>query len=313
MKILVTGGAGFIGAHLVGALTDLGHSVAVIDNLSTGKRANLSEHVSLTKTDVRDADAIADTFARERPTIAIHLAAQMNVRKSLIDSPADASVNIMGSLSVFRAAFGSGVRRLIFASSGGGIYGEQADYPCRESALPRPESPYGISKLAAEHYGRQYAESRGGQFVALRLANVYGPRQNPEGEAGVVSLFLSNLLEGRPSTIFGDGEQTRDFVWVGDAVEAFLKAMEGPAGIYNVGTGRETHIIDLYRCLERLTGQELPLRREAAIPGEVRRNVLSPDRARMHLGWTARRTLLGGLEETVRLVRGSAPVAARRS
>jgi UDP-glucose 4-epimerase len=313
MKIVVTGGAGFIGSHLMAALAELGHSMVVIDNLSTGTRANLPENVSLTTADVQDADRLADAFAREQPTLAIHLAAQANVRRSLTDPRADAEVNVLGSLSVFRAAFGSGVRRVIFASSGGAIYGEPSDGPCRESALPGPSSPYGIAKLAAEHYGRQCAEAMGGQFVALRLANVYGPRQNPLGEAGVVSLFLSNLLAGRPSTIFGDGEQTRDFVWIGDVVDAFLKAMDGPTGVYNVGTGRETHIIDLYRCLERLTGLQTPLRREDAVLGEVRRSVLSSERARMHLGWSARRSLLDGLEETVQFVRRSAPAVARPS
>lgn len=302
MKILITGGAGFIGSHLVDALVERGHIPAVVDNLSTGKRENLPRSVEVTEADVRDVAAMKEIFGREHPDIVFHLAAQMNVRKSLMDPRQDADVNILGSLAVFRAALGSGARRVIYASSGGAIYGEQPEYPCRESATPRPSSPYGVSKLAAEHYGRQCAESNGGDFVALRLANVYGPRQNPEGEAGVVSLFLTNLLGDRPSTVFGDGQQTRDFVWVGDVVDAFLKAVDGPAGVYNVGTGRETSILDLYRHMERLSEARSPLHHEPAIPGEVRRNALSSKEAGLHLGWSARRDLREGLEETIRSV-----------
>jgi UDP-glucose 4-epimerase len=302
MNILVTGGAGFIGSHLVDALVVRDHVVSVIDDLSTGRRANIPGPVSLDVVDVRDSRLLEEIFARERPEVVFHLAAQMNVRKSLSDPLEDAAVNVMGSIGVFQAAFGSGVRRVIFASSGGAIYGEQPDYPCRESDLPRPSSPYGVSKLAAEHYGRQCAESSGAEFVALRLGNVYGPRQNPKGEAGVVSLFLSRLLEGRPSTLFGDGGQTRDFVWVGDVVDAFVKAIEGPAGVYNVGTGRETAVLDLYRQVERASGVRGSLRQAAAVPGEVRRNVLCAERARRQLGWSPRKSLSEGLEETVRFL-----------
>jgi len=305
MNIIVTGGAGFIGSHLVDALAERGLDVVVIDNLSTGRRENLPRNVSLIEADVRDADKMEAIFSRKRPSLVFHLAAQMNVRRSLVDPRLDADVNILGSLAVFKAAARSRARRVLFASSGGAIYGEQQELPCRESAVPSPSSPYGIAKLAVELYGRQHAEVGAFDFVALRLANVYGPLQNPEGEAGVVSLFLSNLLEGRSSAIFGDGEQTRDFVWVGDVVDAFLKGVDGPPGVYNVGTGQETGVLELYRRLERLTGTQLPPRWLAAIPGEVRRNVLSADRARTHLGWTARQSLRDGLDETVKSVRSS--------
>jgi UDP-glucose 4-epimerase len=303
MNILVTGGAGFIGSHLVDALVARDHVVSVVDNLSTGRRENLPPHALLHVVDVRDPMLLEELFARERPEVVFHLAAQMNVRKSLSDPREDADVNVLGSLGVFQAAFGSGARRVVFASSGGAIYGEQPEYPCRESDLPRPSSPYGAAKLAAEHYGRQCAESNGREFVALRLANVYGPRQNPSGEAGVVSLFLSRLLEGRPSTLFGDGGQTRDFVWVGDVVEAFVRALDAPAGIYNIGTGVETSVLELYRQLERASGLRGSLRQAAAIPGEVRRNVLCTEQARIHLGWNANRTILEGLAETVHILR----------
>jgi len=297
-KVLVTGGAGFIGSHLVDGLYRLGYSIIVVDDLSTGRREYLPQDVSVIEEDVRNRAALGRIFSRERPEVVFHLAAQMNVRKSLCDPALDAEVNILGSLSLFQAAVESGVRRLIYASSGGAIYGEQPEYPCRESDTPCPSSPYGISKLAAEHYGRHLAAAAGREFVALRLANVYGPRQNPRGEAGVVALFLSGMLSGHAPTVFGDGGQTRDFVWIGDVVEAFVNAVKGPTGFYNVGTGEETRIIDLYERLGHATGFFNPPNRAAEIFGEVRRNALSVEQARSHLSWSPRTSLSRGLLET---------------
>jgi UDP-glucose 4-epimerase len=298
MKILVTGGAGFIGSHLVEALDRLGHSVCVVDNLSTGLREQVPAGVPLATIDVRDRDALAGLFARERPDAVFHLAGQMNVRTSLWDPAMDAEVNVLGSLSVFKNAIAAGARRIVFASSGGAVYGEQPKVPCRESALPSPASPYGISKLAGEHYGRQLCKDAGVGFVALRLANVYGPRQNPKGEAGVVALFLSELLSGRSSKVFGDGTQTRDFIWVGDVVNAFLEAMDAPPGIYNIGTGVETRIRDLYERLEVCAGTFGSLIHVAHNAGEVRRNALSCERARDSFGWTPQMKLEDGLRKT---------------
>jgi UDP-glucose 4-epimerase len=316
LKVLVTGGAGFIGSHLVEELLRLGHSIVVVDNLWTGRRENLPRDVTLIELDIRDRVALQRTLELERPEIVFHLAAQINVRKSLVDPLPDADVNVMGSLSLFQAALGNGVRRLIYASSGGAIYGDQAAYPCRESDAPRPSSPYGISKLAAEQYGRHLAETAGRDFVALRIANVYGPRQNSLCEAGVVALFLSKMLSGCAPTIFGDGGQTRDFIWVGDVVGAFVKSMHGPPGTYNVGTGKETRITDLYERLARVVGFSDAPRQAKEIFGELRRNALAVERSSQSLGWSPQTSLSTGLEATARFYKGTVltlGAAGRRS
>jgi UDP-glucose 4-epimerase len=293
MKILVTGGAGFIGSHLVDEVAARGHSVSVLDDLSTGLRENLPGSIRLSKTDLRSGDLRSLLFAEE-PEVVIHLAAQMNVRKSVAGPEADAEVNILGSVRLFQAAADAGVRRIVFASSGGTVYGEHPGRPSLESDLPQPVSPYGIAKLAAEHYGRHLVR----EFVALRLANVYGPRQNPRGEAGVVALFLHAMLEGRPPLILGDGLQTRDFLWVGDAVAALVRALDGPVGTFNIGTGRETSVDEIYRRLTEITGfQEQPSRLRTH-SGDVRRNVLCPDLARERLQWSPTMDLARGLRAT---------------
>jgi UDP-glucose 4-epimerase len=293
MRILVTGGAGFIGSHLVDDLCRRDHSVSVLDNFSTGLRANLPKAIPIREGELRD-DILHDLLRREHPEVIVHLAAQMNVRRSVAAPEADAETNILGSLRLFRAASECGVRRVVFASSGGTIYGEHSGRPSCESDLPRPTSPYGISKLTAEHYGRFLAP----EFVALRLANVYGPRQNPRGEAGVVALFLDAMMRGRSPAIVGDGLQTRDFLWVGDAVAAFVRALEGPVGTYNIGTGRETSINEVFHRLSRITAFEKAPLRLPAVSGEVRRNVLCSDLARTELGWSPQIHLSRGLEAT---------------
>ncbi len=302
MKVLVTGGAGFIGCHLVDSLLAASLEVAVLDNLSTGSRDNIPRNVPLFNVDIRSGGACRELLHQERPEIVIHLAAQMNVRHSIAHPVADAEVNFLGSLNILEASAGEKVRRVIFASSGGAIYGDQLEYPCRESAPPRPVSPYGIAKLAVEAYGPHFAEVEGMEFTALRLANVYGPRQNPRGEAGIVALFLHKMMEGQAPVILGDGEQTRDFVWIGDVVDAFRLALTGPPGIYNIGTGRETSVNGVLSLLSRMAGFFGKAEFRPAVRGELRRNALSPDLAKKALDWVPSTALEQGLEETVKCV-----------
>src|SRR5579884_842476 len=222
MRILVTGGAGFIGSHTVDALVAAGHDVAVLDDLSSGRRDQVNPAARLHAADLRDAAAVSNLFGSERPEVVYHLAAQMDVRRSVADPAFDASVNLVGFLNLIEAGRRNGLRRVIFASTGGAIYGEQERFPCDEEHPLRPVSPYGVAKLATEKYLYFYRAEYGLEYLALRYANVYGPRQDPHGEAGVVAIFCGRMLAGQPVTIFGDGEQTRDYVFVGDVVRANL-------------------------------------------------------------------------------------------
>jgi UDP-glucose 4-epimerase len=310
-KILVTGGAGFVGSHLVERLIRDGCPVTVVDDLSTGRLDQVAPEARFIHADIRDGSKTLEIFSRESPEVVIHLAGQANVRWSLADPEYDLNVNVLGSISVFKASVKAGVRRVVFASSGGAVYGDQPIYPCRESDPPSPSSPYGISKLAAELYGKSILRASGIALTILRLANVYGPRQDPTGEAGVVALFLSELLADGVPTIFGDGGQTRDFVWVGDVVEAFVKSTQGPEGTYNVGTGKETRILDLYAEVGHVLGTIVPPRAAPPVRGEVRRNVLSVDQAEELLGWTARMDLPTGLLETAEHFKKASPVRDR--
>lgn len=307
MKLLVTGGAGFIGSHVVDGLLQQGHSVAVVDNLSTGRRNNVPPQARLIEEDIRDAHALFRILEEESPHVVLHLAAQMNVRRSLEDPAWDASINVLGSIHLFQACARVGVRRIVFASSGGAVYGERLRGHCRESDVPRPSSPYGIGKLAAEHYGRSLVERGGPEFTVLRLANVYGHGQNPAGEAGVVALFLREMKEGRSPVIFGGGDQTRDFVWVADVAEAFARALGAPCGIYNIGTGKNTSVLEIYDLLKNALAFQGEPRHLERISGEIHRNVLSITRARRKLGWTPKTELQRGLEEIVRRETGPRP------
>jgi UDP-glucose 4-epimerase len=298
MKTLVTGGAGFIGSHLVERLVCLGHEVMVIDNFSTGRRENLPRSIGVAEIDLRDGEHLRAFFLEGRPDVVFHLAAQMNVRRSLENPAFDAEVNILGSLHVFEAASRARVARVVFASSGGAVYGEGVRIPCREIDLPRPISPYGVAKLAGEHYGRYFSDGGSFKFVSLRLANVYGPRQDPAGEAGVVSIFLEQMQEGRSPTLFGCGRQTRDFVFVEDVVQAFIQAGVGPPGIYNIGTGSETSIRELFGYIKEITDFAGEAEEEPAIPGEVARNALCIGQARSALGWSPAVRLEAGLQAT---------------
>ncbi len=305
MKLLVTGGAGFIGSHLVDTFLANGHDVHVLDDLSSGKRENLPDGVPLHVFDVRSQDA-ADLIRRERPDVLVHEAAQMDVRRSVADPQFDASVNVLGFLNLMEAARASGVQKVLFASTGGAIYGEpENDGPQDEDHTLQPLSPYGITKLVTEKYLYFYRETYGIHYLALRYANVYGPRQNPHGEAGVVAIFIKRLLEGTPSTINGDGRQTRDYVFVRDVAAANLGALthEG-SGAFNVGTGVETDVNTLFGHLNRLTGGHAEELHGPGKPGEQRRSVLSYAHTRAALGWEPQVPLADGLAETVAWFKG---------
>ena len=303
MKVLVTGGAGFIGSHLVDRLLQEGHEVAVVDNLTTGKRKNVNREARFYKRDVRGS-WLDGVFRRERPSAVFHLAAQMDVRRSVEDPKYDADVNILGLLNVMQLACQYGVRKVIFASSGGAIYGDQEIFPAPESHATRPLSPYGISKLTGEYYLTYYQRIAGVQTVALRYANVYGPRQDPEGEAGVVAIFAQKMLRGEQAVVNGNGRQTRDFVFVEDVVEANLailgKDVQGP---YNVGTGVETTINDLFKIVADLTKRGVKEVHGPAKKGEQIRSVIDGTKLRHELAWEPRVPLAEGLRRTVEYFR----------
>ena len=312
MKILVTGGAGFIGSHVADAFLAEGHDVFILDNLSTGSLANVSQRAGLYQIDLRDP-GVYRLFEAQHFDVLCHHAAQIDVRASVADPSLDVDINIQGLIRLLEAGRKNGLRKVIFASTGGAIYGEPDYTPQDEIHIERPESPYGIDKLAGEHFLRFYAHTYGIQYVALRYANVYGPRQNPHGEAGVVAIFTEQMLAGKQPRIYGDGGQTRDFVYVGDVVQANLAALRYPeCGTFNIGTGAETSINMLYRVLADLTGFDRPALHEPGKPGEQRRSVLDARQAETLLGWRPRTTLEEGLMNTVewfrtQLVPGTQP------
>jgi UDP-glucose 4-epimerase len=303
MKLLVTGGAGFIGSHLVDRLVQEGHEVIIVDNLATGKRRNINRAARFYKLDVQSW-RLERVFRNERPHVVMHLAAQMDVRKSVEDPMFDAQVNILGTLNVLQQAVKHGVRKVVFSSSGGAIYGEQELYPAPESHVTKPLSPYGLSKLCGEQYLSYYQRSSGLQVVSLRYANVYGPRQDPEGEAGVVAIFIQKMLNNEQAVINGNGRQTRDFVFVEDVVEANLAVMgQETQGTYNVGTGVETSINDLFRILIQHTGSTCKEVHGPAKKGEQARSVIDNTRLRHELSWEPRADLSEGLKKTVEYFR----------
>jgi UDP-glucose 4-epimerase len=298
MKILVTGGAGFIGSHLVDRLIQEGQEVAVVDNLSSGKRKNLNRAAEFYKTDIQSS-RLEQVFRKERPSVVVHLAAQINVRRSVDDPIFDAQVNILGMLNLVQQAVKHGTRKIVFASSGGAIYGEQETFPAPESHPTRPLSPYGITKLTGEHYLAYYQYLSGIQYVILRFANVYGPRQDPEGEAGVVSIFAKKMLGGEQPITNGNGRQSRDFVYVEDVVEANLAVMgQEIQGTYNVGTGQETTVNELFKTLAELTGCGFKGIHGPAKKGEQARSVVDISKIRQEIGWEPRVTLEEGLKRT---------------
>ncbi|MDH5526003.1 MAG: NAD-dependent epimerase/dehydratase family protein [Nitrospirota bacterium] len=298
MKCLVTGGAGFIGSHLVDRLLLEGHEVLVVDNLSTGKRANVPKKAKLVKLDVR-SPKLVKKMRDWRPQVIFHLAAQISVRESVENPVADADANILGLINVLQSAVEVGCARFYFASSGGACYGEQEQFPATEDHPIRPVSPYGISKAAGEMY-LDFFKSRGIQAASMRLANVYGPRQDPHGEAGVVAIFTRQMLKGMQTTINGHGKQTRDFVYVEDVVQAFLIAMiKGLTGPYNVGTGQETEINTLHSVLAQITECGISPKYGPTMDGEQVRSVLGTAKLGTDAEWEVGVSLEEGLKETV--------------
>ncbi len=298
-RIVVTGGAGFIGSHVADRLVADGRQVAVLDNLSTGRREQVPAAAQFYPYDINSREAY-EFITAWRPQVLIHHAAQMSVRHSVADPLFDARENILGSLNLFQAAVRAGVHKIIFASTGGAIYGDAAPVPARETDPAQPECPYGVAKLAVEHYLHFYRREYGITPIALRYANVYGPRQNGLGEAGVVAIFIEKFLAGQQPVINGDGLQTRDFVFVADVVAANLLALEHPAaGIFNIGTGRETDILTLYRKLQALCASPLDPVHGPAKPGEQRRSALNARLAQEVLGWQPAVSLDDGLARTV--------------
>lgn len=307
--VLVTGGAGFIGSHVAEAYLAAGYAVTVLDDLSSGRPENVPEGAEFLQADVRSPEArrVLATGAFE---ILNHHAAQMDVRCSVADPVADASVNVLGLLNLLQGAQAGGVRRVILASSGGTVYAEAAALPIEETAPKLPASPYGVAKLASEHYLAMFARLYGIEAVALRYSNVYGPRQNPHGEAGVVAIFARTLLAGQPPVVYGDGEQTRDLVYVADVAAASIVASRcGPPPLkdidgcaYNIGTGVETSVNQLAALISEVAGCAPGIRHAPARLGEIRRNALTPDKAARELRWRPATSLIEGLRSTVEWV-----------
>ena len=294
MRAVVTGGAGFIGSTLVDALVERGDEVHVVDDLSSGRREQVAAAARLHVLDVREP--LADALADARPEVVFHLAAQIDVRRSVADPVADAATNVLGTLQVLELARAHDAQ-VVFASTGGAIYGE-CEHPATEAAERRPVSPYGTSKLAAEEYLAGWNRLYGTSHVALRLGNVYGPRQDPHGEAGVVAIFLSRIRDGQQGTIFGDGSQTRDYVFVQDVVRAFVAAVGADGGVFNVGTGIETSVRELWQGCTEAAGLGAEAAQAESRLGELQRSSLDAGRAERTLGWRAEVDLPAGLRRT---------------
>jgi len=308
MKVLVTGGAGFIGSHVAERFVSLGHEVAVLDNLSTGFREFVPPQARFYPVDITDGPAVDRCLAEFRPDIVDHHAAQIDVRVSVTDPRADADRNVLGLLNVLEGAREGKVGRVVFASSGGTVYGDGAGLPTPETAPKLPASPYGVAKLASEYYLATFTQLYGLEAAVLRYSNVYGPRQDPHGEAGVVAIFCRRIIAGEPLTVCGDGTQTRDMVFVGDVALAnviasrqVLPALSGlDARAYNVGTGVETSVNELAEQLGVAAGRRPDIRHAPARPGEIQRSALHPGKARRELGWQPATTLGAGLAATLR-------------
>ena len=300
MRVMLTGGAGFIGSHVAEHLLGHGHEVAIVDNLSSGKHENVPKGTEFYEADIRSG--CTEVFQEFQPQALCHQAAQMDVRRSVREPDFDADVNVLGMVRLLQNCVRYGVRKVIFASTGGAVYGEQVEFPASEHHPQYPVSPYGVSKLAGERYLHFYSVQYGISYAALRYANVYGPRQDPHGEAGVVAIFSGNLVAGRTSTINGSGEQTRDYVYVGDVARANVSALESefPNGAYNIGTGIETSVNELYDLMCRLSRRNLPPERRPQPPGEQARSSVDPSRAAKLLNWRPEVDLSTGLKETLR-------------
>ncbi|MBI3064660.1 MAG: NAD-dependent epimerase/dehydratase family protein [Deltaproteobacteria bacterium] len=305
MKVLVTGGAGFIASHIADAYLERGHEVFIFDDLSTGQKSNLNPKATFLEVDIADAKAVK-LIEQIKPEVLNHHAAQMDVRHSVADPQFDARVNILGFINLLEACKNAGTKKIIFASSGGAVYGEQDVFPAPEEHPTRPSSPYGVSKCAGELYLSYYYQAFGLPYIALRYANVYGPRQSNRGEAGVVAIFISLLLAGKVPVINGDGKQTRDYVYVGDVVNANVAALTSSyVGEINIGTGVETDVVTLYELLRQGAGSKLAARHGPAKIGEQRRSSLAAQHAADIFGWRPQVSLREGLERTIAYYRGN--------
>jgi UDP-glucose 4-epimerase len=303
MRILVTGGAGFIASHIADAYIERGHEVHIVDDFSTGQRANLNSKATLHKIDITDSHSVK-LVERIKPDILSHHAAQMDVRHSVADPTFDARVNILGFINLLEGCKNAGVKKVIFASSGGAVYGEQESFPASESHPTQPGSPYGVSKRTGELYLSYYHQTFGLPYLALRYANVYGPRQSTQGEAGVVAIFLALLLTGKTPVINGDGRQTRDYVYVGDVVAANVGALQSDfVGPVNIGTGVETDVVTIYDHLRVAVGSDMHAQHGPAKAGEQRRSCIDNRRAGEVLGWRPQVALQDGLQRTAAFYR----------
>ncbi|HOJ89153.1 MAG TPA: SDR family oxidoreductase [Pseudothermotoga sp.] len=299
-NILVTGGAGFIGSHIVDALTQEGHKVVVVDNLSTGKVENLNRNVLFYQQSIEDEEMMERIFMLHKFEYVFHLAAQASVSISVKEPAKDAKINILGSLILLEKSVKYGVKKFIFSSTGGAIYGENVPTPTTEATIPHPISPYGIAKRSVEMYLEFYKNEKNLNFVALRYGNVYGPRQDPNGEAGVVAIFSSRMLKKEDINIFGDGEYVRDYVYVKDVVRANLLALkEDVSGIYNIGTGIGTSVNELFKMLAQITNYEKQPIYAPPRKGDIRKSILDSSKAKSELGWSASTTIMEGLMATV--------------
>lgn len=306
MRVIVTGGAGFIGSHLADAFVARDDDVTVVDDLSSGRHGRLDGQASLHKVSVADAGSLTEIVGSVKPELICHLAAQIDVRTSVAQPTADAQANVVGTINVLEAARTVDAR-VLFCSTGGALYGRDAPIPSLEDVLPLPESPYGVGKYCAEQYVGLYNRLHQCSHSVLRLANVYGPRQDPSGESGVVPIFCSQVLAGTRPTIFGDGTQTRDYVYVGDAVAAFLTAADQRRpGTWNIGTGVEVSVLELAKVIADVTGRPVDPILAAQRPGELQRSALAVDRAWRDLGWRAKTTLADGVRAVYQWIESGA-------
>jgi UDP-glucose 4-epimerase len=307
MRVLVTGGAGFIGSHLTDAFLARGDEVGIVDDLSRGRHGRLADHAAAHKLSITDAGPLIALVERTRPELICHLAAQIDVRVSVAAPADDARTNVVGTVNVLEAARAADAR-VLFCSTGGALYGRDAPIPSLEDVLPLPESPYGIAKYCAEQYVGLYNRLHGTCHTILRLANVYGPRQDPAGESGVIPIFCARMLAGERPVIYGDGTQTRDYLYVGDAVAAFLAAADqGRPGIWNFGTGVESSVLDLARLIGEAAGREVNPQSAPARPGELQRSALAVERAERDLGWKPAVPLADGVRRVYRWIGDGAP------
>ncbi len=296
-KILVTGGAGFIGSNLVDALIDRGGEVVIIDNLSTGKEDYINPKAKFYKIDVC-SDDVKNIFETEKPEYVFHLAAQMDVRKSVEDPVFDNKVNILGGLNIYNNAVRNNIKKIIFISTGGALYGD-VKKPANEGVLPNPDSPYAVHKLASEQHLKILSNIHGIDYLILRLANVYGPRQYKGGEGAVVAVFTANAIEEKESTIFGDGKQTRDFVYVDDVVKACILSLEKGKGVYNIGSAKAVNLFDIIESISTITKKDFKFKHAPERPEEIRDSVLSAQRAEKELGWGIEINLEDGISKTI--------------